>query len=334
MNTNLNRLQQLKVWIGRETGVDKFMIEPASEDASFRRYYRVKLNGQSHIVMDAPPEQEDCRPFIDITTRLASAGVNVPQIIASDMTQGFLLLSDLGSTLYLDCLDNQNVDGLYADAMAALLHIQARASADGLPDYDEALLQQEINLFSDWLLQRHLGLDLGQAQQDSLDKVFTLLIDSALQQPRVFVHRDYHSRNLMHTCEHNPGILDYQDAVYGPVSYDLVSLLKDCYIQWPRQRINAWAVSYCQRLNDRGVCKNTLDEAQFLRWFDLMGVQRHLKASGIFARLYHRDGKSGYLKDIPRTLSYILDLADDYPELQDLSELIETQLMPQLEHRN
>jgi hypothetical protein len=280
--------------------------------------------------MDAPPERESCDAYINIAMRLQAAGVHAPVILEKDLDQGFLLLTDLGTELYLDALTEDSADRLYGDALRALADIQARADKDGLPPYDERLLLQEMILFPDWLLGRHLHLHLAEEQQVELKRVFAFLVANALDQPRVFVHRDYHSRNLMVCPGHNPGIVDFQDAVAGPVTYDLVSLLKDCYIKWPRQQVNDWASGYCRTIKlPAGV-----EEATFLRWFDLMGVQRQLKASGIFARLYHRDQKSGYLKDIPRTLSYILDLGQEYAELQFLVDLIRNRVIPALGEAN
>ncbi|OGT35399.1 MAG: aminoglycoside phosphotransferase [Gammaproteobacteria bacterium RBG_16_51_14] len=325
-----NRQELLDHWLRDTVGLSHYRIEPASEDASFRRYLRLYRNGETHIVMDAPPAQEDCGPFIAIAGRLLACGLNVPRVLTSDRGNGFVLLTDLGDQLYLDRLEEGNVEALYGDALTALLKIQCAGDAAGLPAYDDCLLRREMALFTDWLLVRHLGIEPDAAQQRGLECIFSNLIQSALAQPTVFVHRDYHSRNLLVTHNNNPGILDFQDAVAGPLSYDLVSLLKDCYVKWPRRRVNQWARQYCQWLNASGAIEK-VDECEFQRWFDLMGVQRHLKASGIFARLYHRDGKPGFLKDIPRTLSYILDLEQDYPELTALCRLIDDLIMPRLQ---
>jgi aminoglycoside/choline kinase family phosphotransferase len=324
-----NRHELLTCWLEETLGLSSYMIEPASEDASFRRYFRLSLNGITRIVMDAPPAYEDCRPFIQVAERLLACGLNVPRVLNYDLDNGLLLLTDLGDQLYLDVLQESNAEALYGDALAALLKIQCYGDVTNLPVYVESLLSEEMALFNNWLLRKHLGIELDNAQQQSMENVFSILVQSALEQPRVFVHRDYHSRNLMVTDNNNPGILDFQDAVAGPLTYDLVSLLKDCYIKWSGPRINQWAREYYQRINASEVIDN-IDENEFLRWFDLMGVQRHLKASGIFARLYHRDDKDGFLKDIPRTLSYILDLEKNYPELSDLCRLIDDIVMPRL----
>lgn len=316
------RLEQLNTWLGRDLGLPRYDIAPASSDASFRRYFRIRFDGESRIVMDAPPDKEDSRPFVRIARALHGIGLNVPQILAEDLAQGFLLLSDLGSEQYLGALHADSVNRLYGDAMGALLTLQACGpQQDELPPYDEALLLREMELFREWYLGRHLQLTLSDSEQRLLDETFRLLAQSALAQPQVAVHRDYHSRNLM-VAPHNPGILDFQDAVHGPVTYDLVSLLRDCYIAWPRAQVEAWALGYQELAIDSGILRGR-DEERFLRWFDWMGVQRHLKATGIFARLNHRDGKPGYLKDIPRTLGYVREVAGRYSELAPLSALLD-----------
>ena len=325
-----DRLKLLHHWLSVELCFKDYSLTPASEDASFRRYFRVLHNDGSDIVMDAPPDKEDCSAYLDISARLLACNVNVPEVKARDLVNGFLLLTDLGTELYLDVLTGRNVNTLYNDAIDALLMMQINANSNGLPVYDETLLMTEMHLFSQWLLGKHLQLELTDSQEQLLDKAFTLLTQSALQQPTVFVHRDYHSRNLFHNERANPGIVDFQDAVAGPLAYDLVSLLKDCYIKWSRAEINNWVRTYYQRASDS--LSMHLDEQQFMRWFDLMGVQRQLKASGIFARLLHRDGKAGYLKDIPRTLSYIVDLQDDYPELADLTRFIRQHVLSALDN--
>ena len=332
------RLQQLNHWLGETIRSKDYQLELASGDASFRRYFRLKYNDETFIVMDAPPEQENCVPFIDVAERLLAVNINVPRIIEKDLQQGFLLLSDLGKSQYLDALTEESgnsryINSLYQAAMQELVLIQQQADTKKLPAYDEKLLWQEMELFRHWLLQEHLGLDSTGETQAMLDEVFKLLASEALSQPRVFVHRDYHSRNLMINGQKGgkPGVLDFQDAVKGPFTYDLVSLLKDCYIKWPTQRIRDWANNFFEMIAED---HPDIDITRFMRWFDLMGVQRHLKASGIFARLYHRDGKTGYLADIPRTLSHIVDLHDEFPELQGLTELIQTQVMTSIEEVN
>ena len=323
-----NRLESLNLWLQRDLGITGYTLAPASEDASFRRYFRVCRGAEKFIVMDAPPEREDCRPYVDVARRLYACGVNVPEIMAQDLDKGFLLIGDLGEALYLDVLTCTNADPLYSDAAAALLKIQTLAVTDGLPPYDKQLLMGEMELFRDWLLIRHLGLPSDAGVMRLLDENFAMLCQLALQQPRVFVHRDYHSRNLLVSAANNPGIVDFQDAVLGPVTYDPVSLFKDCYIKWPRDRIRQWLQEYYQEAAHQLQIKAGVE--QFTRWFDFMGVQRQLKAGGIFARLWHRDQKRGFLKDIPRTLSYITDLRDDYRELVPLINLIEDHVLPAL----
>lgn len=314
----------LSGWAAQLLGDRYDAIEPASADASFRRYFRVRLTtGATYIAMDAPPDKEDSRPYITVARRLRALGLNVPEILAQDLDQGFLLITDLGSQSYLQALNADTADALYRDALGALVVLQAGIFTESafLPPYDEPLLRREVELFREWYLGRHLGVTLSAAQQQTLDRSFERLVDAAIAQPQVWVHRDYHSRNLMVTHPHNPGILDFQDAVRGPVTYDLVSLLRDCYIAWPRTQVEGWAKGYYALAAQAGIPVGD-DDAQFLQWFDWMGVQRHLKAIGIFARLYHRDGKSGYLKDIPRTLGYVVDVCGRYPPLAPLHELL------------
>jgi hypothetical protein len=317
------REQLLQDWLNEVLPARLDRIAPASSDASFRRYFRVWCDGQTHIVMDAPPDKEDCRPFVAIAQALRGLGLNAPEVLAGDLDQGLLLLTDLGSRQYLAELDARSVPGLYADALEALARLQVGGDPGSplLPPYDSALLHREMELFREWFLGKLLGLNLREEEHHALDQAFALLADNALEQPRVWVHRDYHSRNLMVTDPDNPGVLDFQDAVVGAVTYDLVSLLRDCYIAWPREQVEAWALDHRARLRALGM--GGLDDADgFLRGFDLMGAQRHLKAIGIFARLNLRDGKPGYLRDIPRTLSYVLDVADRYPELAELRDLL------------
>jgi aminoglycoside/choline kinase family phosphotransferase len=323
------RIQALKNWLSSLPMIGDFSFEPASGDASFRRYFRIGTEGGSYIAMDAPPEKEPLQPFLQIARSFESIGLNVPHIHAENHAEGFLLLGDLGSVLYLDRLDDATVETLYDDALNALVRIQANAPTQGLPEYDRALLMREMELFREWLVARELGLTLTVDEQEMLDETFEMLVASALSQPQVCVHRDYHSRNLMVTQDNNPGILDFQDAVVGPVTYDLVSLLRDCYISWPRARVEAWVEVYFEQALQSGVLLPE-HKADFLTWFDLMGVQRHLKASGIFARLNQRDGKPGYLADIPRTLAYIVSLDGDYPGIAGLAELIRARVVPRL----
>ena len=323
------RLELLNHWLQGLFDTNDFELSCASEDASFRFYYRVSIQDKCYIVMDAPPEHEDIEPFIRISHILYDSDINAPVIFESQTDQGFLLLSDFGDELYLDKLNPESADKLYADAISTLVRMQINADVSRLDNYDEALLRREMHLFNDWLIEQYLNIVLDTEERNSLDETYNLLVQNALEQPQVFVHRDYHSRNLMLTNENNPGVIDYQDAVLGPFSYDLVSLLKDCYIKWPQQSINRWLDMYIDAFTSLKP-DLAIDKNKFKRWFDLMGAQRHLKASGIFARLSVRDGKQGYIKDIPRTLSYILDLETDYPELTGLCQIIEKKITPHL----
>ena len=321
------RLAELQYWLADELGFGDFTIVPASSDASFRRYFRVSSGKTSQIVMDAPPDKEDCGPFISIASILADLGLNVPLILEADLRRGFLLMSDLGSVHYLQALNEQNVERLYGDALHALRLLQTVPVEDaGIPDYDRDLLLREMALFRDWYLGRHLQLTMSEALSEVLEQSFAFLAEAALSQPRAWVHRDYHSRNLMVTEMSNPGILDFQDAVIGPLTYDLVSLLRDCYVRWPQERVMGWVRDYLAISQANGLLSG-IKLQQFQRWFDLMGVQRHLKAVGIFTRLNYRDSKPGYLPDIPRTLGYVFEVSGRYAELSPLRRLL-AELMP------
>lgn len=280
--------------------------------------------------MDAPPEQEDSLPFLRVAGYLEAMRLNAPRIIEANLDDGFLLLGDLGSRQYLDALleDAATAPALYGDALQALLAMQRRGAAyqSQLPPYDDKLLSVELSLFHDWLCETHLGIQFGDEAEQAWQDCCDVLVATALDQPQVFVHRDYHSRNLMLTEADNPGILDFQDAVEGPLTYDLVSLLKDCYVQWPTDQVWQWALDFYNGLD--AAVRDRIDEAQFRRYFELMGVQRHLKAAGIFARLNHRDGKPAYLEDVPRTLSYVVELGPRYPELEFLIDLIASRILP------
>ena len=323
-----SRLGILTGWVLDDLGFADSLIAPASADASFRRYFRVTRGSESFIVMDAPPDKEDLKPFIGVARTLSEVGVNVPLVLAKDLERGFLLLTDLGTEQYLGSLNESSVERLYADALDALLRIQ---SADprlgaGLPRYDGELLNREMQLLPDWFLNKHLGLTLSPADADVLSEVFAALTAAALEQPAAIVHRDYHSRNLLITPEDNPGIIDFQDAVWGPVTYDAVSLLKDCYIAWDPRRVHEWALGHARALRARGF--KLEDEREYLRWFDLMGLQRHIKVLGIFARLFYRDGKSQYLHDLPRVLAYTEEAARRYPETRRFAQFLEERVAP------
>ena len=370
------RLALLKDWLSRELGLHPERVEPASADASFRRYFRAFLDGSTFIVMDAPPGKEDVRPYLKVTRLLEALGAHVPHVHEADIARGLLLLEDLGGTHYLSRLNaGDDPERLYGDALRVLADIQVRGeeAATELPPYDREVLARELALMPEWFLGKHLALELSTADSEMIAAAFEFLIGAALAQPAVFVHRDYHSRNLMVVDDRgsggqmrgaqmrgapvrgaqahgaamsgarnggslNPGVLDFQDALRGPIGYDLVSLLKDCYISWPRERVVGWVSGYrallCSQGGDRGGRLVGGSEAEFLRWFDLIGVQRHLKVLGIFARLWYRDGKAGYLNDLPLTLDYVRDACARYAELGDLSRFLEQRVVPELAHAN
>ena len=313
-------------WTRRILDAVSLTLAPASADASFRSYWRTQHAGQSWIVMDSPPAQEDPRPWLEIGARLAAAGLHVPAVRAYDLEQGLLLIEDLGSQLYLPELNDDTVDTLYSDAMGALLLMQRDVDSSDLPAYDHAFLQRELEIMPEWFLRRHLGRTPDCEEWDVLESAFTVLLKSALEQPRCFVHRDYHSRNLLITAHNNPGIIDFQGALYGPITYDLASLLRDCYIVWDRTRVEAWAEGHRRRLMNAGLIDPAVSRERFLRWFDLIGLQRHIKVLGIFCRLYYRDGKSGYLDDLPRVYDYVIEVAARYPELADFVSFLKRQV--------
>ncbi|EJM94921.1 MULTISPECIES: aminoglycoside phosphotransferase family protein [unclassified Pseudomonas] len=324
------RLQHLKVWLDEQLAtlfaeqswgaVPPATLTAASSDASFRRYFRWEGGGKSFVVMDAPPPQENCKPFVDIAFLLAKSGINVPKIYAEDLERGFLLLNDLGNKTYLDVIDSENADDLFKDALQALLAFQQLPMVAPLPSYDVALLRRELELFPEWFVKRELGIEFDPAQQMLWQNVSQLLIDSALAQPKVLVHRDYMPRNLM-LSEPNPGVLDFQDAVYGPVTYDVTCLFKDAFLSWPEERVHGWLQDYWQQAGALGIPVQP-DFEDFLRASDLMGVQRHLKVIGIFARICHRDGKPRYLADVPRFFAYIEAVIARRPELAELDVLL------------
>jgi aminoglycoside/choline kinase family phosphotransferase len=310
-------------WTRDVLGDATLTLQPASSDASFRSYWRVERAEGSVIVMDAPPGQEDLHPWLEIGARLRAAGLNTPEVLARDIAGGFLLISDLGRRLYLPELRDDSVDMLYADALGALLQMQTRVDARDLPAYDDAFLLREMQLLPEWFLERHLGHVPDSGEMEILQTSFRVIVDSAQEQPRCFVHRDFHSRNLMVVPAHNPGIIDFQGALLGPVAYDLASLLRDCYIAWDTTRVEAWAEGYRRQLRAAGLLDDSVDAARFLRWFDLIGLQRHIKVLGLFCRLYYRDAKAGYLADLPRVLGYVLDVAGRHPELAGFGKLLQ-----------
>jgi len=322
-----DRQQQLSQWLSTALQQADFNLTVASADASFRRYFRVHLacaylGHHTLIAMDAPPPQEDCTPFVKVAKQFLDAGLNVPKVIAQDLTHGFLLLSDLGNDTYLQHLNNETAQMLYGDATNALIKLQLASKSHDLPPYDEALLAREMQLFPDWYMGKHLGKTLNAEQQGWFQQTFTALNKNILSQGQVSVHRDYHSRNLMVTHENTPGILDFQDAVHGAITYDLVSLLKDAYIQWDEEQVIDMAVRYWEPAKKAGL-PVAHDFSEFYRDFEWMGAQRHIKVLGIFARLYHRDGKDGYLKDMPLVMHYLRKVCERYVELRPMLRLLD-----------
>ncbi len=296
-------------------------VSAASADASFRSYWRVEAGGATRILMDAPPGREDVRPWLDICERLRRAGVHAPEVFASDAAAGFVLMEDLGTRTYLPELNDTNADALYADAFDALFAMQTRIDAGDLPCFDATRTIPEMNLLADWFLRRHLDFTPSCDERDVIEAAFRLIANAVDEQPHRFMHRDYHSRNLMIAARDNPAVIDFQGAMLGPIAYDLASLLRDCYIAWPIERVDAWVESYRQRLAAAGVV--AVDGAHFRRWFDLTGLQRHLKVLGLFCRLCYRDGKPGYLADLPRVFAYVTEVARLYPTLSGFATLLE-----------
>jgi hypothetical protein len=310
-------------------------LEPITGDASFRRYFRVSKASQSYILMDAPTPAEDCGRFVATQQAFVQAGLEVPQIIAQDIQQGLLLLKDLGDTLLLAKLTEETAATFYRQALAQLTQVRkiSATSAGPLPTFDQAFLLREMQIFIDWFVVEHLQLSLSEHELSMLQRHFLLLADSALQQPQAGMHRDYHSRNLMLQDDGSLAVIDFQDAVTGPVSYDAVSLLKDCYIKWPIQLVKDLCQEFYQDLVQQAELSAEISLEQFQQWFDWMGLQRHIKVCGIFCRLYHRDGKSGYLADLPRVFDYVLEVTSLYPELQELDFWLKTKVKPALEAR-
>jgi len=343
----MQRQQQLTEWLSRLYPNQTFTITPASADASFRRYFRANFSDNTLIVMDAPPQHEDCKPFLHVGKLFEAAGVHVPHVFAQDLAQGFLLLSDLGGETYLDVLKGENANQLYSAATDALIKIQLSSRENELPLYDAALLRRELNLFPEWYIAKHLGVTLTAKQSGDLERTFQRILSNNLAQPSVYVHRDYHSRNLMvsdpngqarfphpnpppvgeganesqHEFLFTPGIIDFQDAVYGPITYDLASLFKDAYIKWEEEEIMDWLIRYWEKARKAGLPVRE-DFGEFYRDYELMGVQRHIKVLGIFARLYHRDGKDGYLKDMPLVMDYLRRACERYIDLKPLLNLL------------
>ena len=316
------RIERLTAWASAVLPAPLLDLQTASADASFRRYFRAHTAVGSFIVMDAPPSHEDCKPFIHVARLFRAAGANTPEILAENLAEGFLLLSDFGDTTYLAALDENSADRLYLDANAALIRIQLASRPDELPPYDAELLLREMRLFPDWYLARHLDIQLDDEQRNTLDTTFDRILANNLAQPRVYVHRDWHSRNLMLTDADNPGVLDFQDAVYGPITYDLASIYKDAYIRWDEERVLDWLVRYWEAARKSGLPVHA-DFGEFYRDFEWMGAQRHIKVLGIFARLCHRDGKTAYLKDMPLVMDYLRRACARYNGLGDFLRLLD-----------
>ena len=325
------RHRELRAFVAAHLAHDRFTVTPASADASFRSYWRIRAGEETWVAMDAPPDKENIAPWLDIGARLHAAGLHTPQVHAVDHARGFILMEDLGNRTYLPELNPDTADALYGDALDALLTMQTRVSPYGLPAFDETFLTMELELMPTWFLERHLGYTPSCEEWDVIEPAFRLIIDAARAQPQVFMHRDFHSRNLMIAERDSPGmiapgllspgIIDFQGAVLGPIAYDLASLLRDCYIAWPVEQVDAWVEHYRQRLVDAGA--TAAGGAQFRRWFDLTGLQRHIKVLGLFCRLNYRDGKAAYLNDLPLVLDYVLSVAKLYPELETFAALIE-----------
>ena len=318
----MDRQQQLTAWLHSLYPDARFDLAPASADASFRRYFRAAFSdGQTRIIMDAPPEHENCVPFLHVAKLFEAAGTHVPHVYQQNLEQGFLLLSDLGNTTYLQALNADTAQSLYGAATDALVKIQLASKEDELPPYDETLLRRELNLFPEWYVAKHLNVSLSEMQRAALEETFRRILANNLAQPRVYVHRDYHSRNLMVT-DPNPGILDFQDAVYGPITYDLASLFKDAYIRLDEAEALDGLIRYWEKARKAKLPVHA-DFADFYRDYEWMGVQRHLKVLGIFARLYHRDGKAGYLKDLPLVMAYLREACARYGDLKPLLQLLD-----------
>ncbi len=322
---DIARMSAIHSWLASisQPALQSASLRPASSDASARRYFRIDDSaGQSYIVMDAPQPAEDVRPFIQIAQLLREANLNVPQVLAQDVEQGFLLLTDLGTTMYSDALNDASAHALYMDAINALVQLQSQSQPEVLPEYDRAFLQRELMIFPEWYIAKHLGVTLTEEQNTSLNQVFEAILANVAAQPQVYVHRDYHSRNLMLMGENNPGILDFQGALYGPITYDLVSLLRDAYVQWDEEKVLDWAIRYWEKARKAGLPISPEFDS-FYRDFEFMGLQRHLKILGIFARLAHRDGKQAYLNDIPLVMSYVRKTAQRYNILIPLLRLLD-----------
>lgn len=330
-----DRFTQLNAWVCEKFNLKSVELLPLTGDAGFRCYYRFLAGAKSFIAVDAPIDKSNNKAFVEIQKVLAAYHINVPEILHKDLDLGFLCISDFGNTLLADKLSGENMMSFYQKAIDLLPKISVATfdSDYSLPVYNKEFIKTELNIFSEWLLAEHLKIELTADQSNELERCFNVLVDNALEQPQVIMHRDYHSRNIMLLANDELGIIDFQDAVKGPVMYDVVSLLRDCYIRWPQQQVTNLFSYFCKQMSNV-VPELKTQEAQYQRWFDLMGIQRHVKASGIFARLNLRDGKSGYLKDIPLTLEYIIDISEQYTELEFLTLLVRDQVLPAFQKTN
>jgi aminoglycoside/choline kinase family phosphotransferase len=324
------RLEHLKEWLTSLGTVDVSTIHPASSDASFRRYFRLSVTpsrqyelGKTVVAMDAPPERENVPAFVHVAELLRDAGVTVPTIIAQKVDEGFLLLSDLGNTTYLQRLHPNTASHMYSDAIDALIKIQLSSKPHVLPEFDRAFVMREMGLFPEWFVARHMGVQIDDVQRGQLDTVFEEICANVAAQDKVFMHRDFHSRNLMFLGQDNPGILDFQDAVFGPITYDLGSLLRDAYVQWDEEFVHGCVLAYWEKAKASGLAVNQ-DADAFYRDFEYMALQRHIKILGIFCRLNYRDGKPNYMSDLPTVMSYVRRTASRYPDLTPLLELLDT----------
>ena len=324
--TLIDRSAARLAWARHATGLPSLVLESASEDASFRSYWRGYVDGQPVIVMDSPPDRENPAPWIEVGKRLHDAGLHTPTVMVADPEQGFLLIEDLGTRTYLPELNDQSVNPLYGDALDALLRMQMHVSTEGLPAFDHAWQTMEMELMPSWLLERHLGISLACGEWDVIENAFSAIMRVIAEQPRAFMHRDYHSRNLLVTADRSPGIIDFQGAMSGPITYDLASLLRDAYIVWDNERVEGWVEAYRLRLLDARMLDDAVDTDRFRRWFDLTGLQRHIKILGLFCRLCYRDGKSRYLADLPLVLRYVLDAARRHADTAPLADLIEEKI--------
>ncbi|QWT20419.1 phosphotransferase [Bacillus sp. NP157] len=322
MTASPDRSAARLAWARHATGEAALALEPASADASFRSYWRGYVDGQPVIVMDSPPEKENPAPWVEIGARLHDAGLHTPTVMVADLEQGFLLIEDLGTRTYLPELNDDSADALYADALDALLRMQKQVDTRGLSAFDREWQVMEMEIMPTWFLQKHLGAFVECEEWDVVEGAFGAILHAIAEQPRAFMHRDYHSRNLLITSERSPGVIDFQGAMSGPITYDLASLLRDAYVTWDNERVEGWVEGYRLRLLDARLLDETVDTDRFRRWFDMCSLQRHLKILGLFCRLYYRDGKPGYLNDMPRVLQYVLDIARRHADVAPLADLI------------